>query len=131
VQGYTHDGEFILVAEDGANDVKNYPVQYVIGKVWVNNHAHVLQAKEGLAATRFLQYAFSQINVEIFLVGGGRSKLNAETMMQIQLCAPRDIEEQQQIGTYFCMLDKLISKHAIQLQKLKQIKSACLEKMFV
>ena len=27
VEGFTHNGEFILVAEDGANDLKNYPVQ--------------------------------------------------------------------------------------------------------
>ena len=39
--------------------------------------------------------------------------------------------EQQKIGTYFSTLDVLISKHATQLKKLKQIKSACLEKMFV
>jgi type I restriction enzyme S subunit len=39
--------------------------------------------------------------------------------------------EQQKIGTYFRTLDELISKHATQLQKLQQIKSACLEKMFV
>jgi type I restriction enzyme S subunit len=39
--------------------------------------------------------------------------------------------EQQKIGTYFRTLDVLISKHATQLQKLQQIKSACLEKMFV
>ena len=131
VQGYTHEGEFILVAEDGANDLKDYPVQYVSGKVWVNNHAHVLQGKDGLAETRFLKYAFSQINVEVFLVGGGRSKLNAETMMQMKLCIPTDLAEQQKIGTYFRTLDELISKHATQLQKLQQIKSACLEKMFV
>jgi type I restriction enzyme, S subunit len=41
------------------------------------------------------------------------------------------LEEQKKIGTYFRTLDALIAKHAIQLQKLKQIKSACLEKMFV
>ena len=40
-------------------------------------------------------------------------------------------EEQKRIGTYFRSLDELISKHGTQLQKLKQIKSACLEKMFV
>ena len=131
VQGHTHAGEYILVAEDGANDLKNYPVQFVSGKVWVNNHAHVLQAKDGLAVTRFLKYAFTQINVEIFLVGGGRSKLNAETMMEMQLCAPEEIEEQQKIGHYFRTLDELISKHAIQLEKLKQLKTACLERMFV
>lgn len=39
--------------------------------------------------------------------------------------------EQQKIGTYFRTLDELITKHAIQLQKLQQIKSVCLEKMFV
>lgn len=52
-------------------------------------------------------------------------------MMQLELCSPVDIEEQQKIGTYFRTLDELISKHGIQLQKLQQIKSACLEKMFV
>lgn len=48
VDGYTHDGEFILIAEDGASDLKDYPVQYVNGKVWVNNHAHVIQGKKDL-----------------------------------------------------------------------------------
>lgn len=44
---------------------------------------------------------------------------------------PTEDAEQQKIGTYFRTLDELISKHAIQLQKLNQLKSACLEKMFV
>lgn len=39
-------------------------------------------------------------------------------------------DEQQKIGTYFRTLDELIAQHATQLQKLQQIKSACLEKMF-
>tara|TARA_R110002073_G_scaffold233985_1_gene395242 strand:- start:11071 stop:12312 length:1242 start_codon:yes stop_codon:yes gene_type:complete len=42
-----------------------------------------------------------------------------------------ELEEQRQIGAFFCNLDELISKHTTQLGKLKQIKSACLEKMFV
>jgi type I restriction enzyme S subunit len=41
------------------------------------------------------------------------------------------LEEQKKIGTYFRTLDELISQHATQLQKLQQIKSACLERMFV
>jgi type I restriction enzyme S subunit len=64
VDGYTHKGEFILVAEDGANDLRNYPVQYVNGEVWVNNHAHVLQGKDNLADTRYLGYAISQTNID-------------------------------------------------------------------
>ena len=60
VEGYTHDGEFILVAEDGANDLKNYPVKCVKGRIWVNNHAHVLQGKYACADNQFLAYAISQ-----------------------------------------------------------------------
>ncbi len=40
-------------------------------------------------------------------------------------------DEQQKVGSYFRNMDVLIAKHATQLQKLQQIKSACLEKMFV
>jgi type I restriction enzyme S subunit len=39
--------------------------------------------------------------------------------------------EQKKIGAHFRTLDELIAKHAIQCQKLKQVKFACLEKMFV
>lgn len=44
---------------------------------------------------------------------------------------PSDPIEQQKIGTYFCQLDDLIFKHYIQLEKLKKLKTACLEKIFV
>ena len=47
------------------------------------------------------------------------------------ICFPIDKPEQQKIGTYFRTLDSLITQHAIQLQKLQQLKSACLQKMFV
>lgn len=40
-------------------------------------------------------------------------------------------EEQQKIGRYFRTLDELIAQHAFQLAKLKQLKAACLERMFV
>ena len=39
--------------------------------------------------------------------------------------------EQKKIGAYFRQLDELIFRHATQLEKLKQVKAACLEKMFV
>ncbi|WP_270324041.1 restriction endonuclease subunit S [Lactococcus petauri] len=85
VEGFTHDGEFILVAEDGANDLKNYPVQYVNGKVWVNNHAHVLQGKNTITDNKFLMNSIKNFNIEPFLVGGGRAKLNADVMMKLKV----------------------------------------------
>lgn len=57
--------------------------------------------------------------------------ITKEDLLSYSFNAPKDIEEQQKIGTYFRTLDELISKHNTQIQKLKQIKSACLEKMFV
>lgn len=39
--------------------------------------------------------------------------------------------EQQKIASYFCNLDKQISLQTQRLEKLKQIKAACLDKMFV
>ena len=53
IQGYIDDfifdGDAILVAEDGGNfdQYAERPIaQWVTGKYWVNNHAHILRAKE-------------------------------------------------------------------------------------
>ena len=41
------------------------------------------------------------------------------------------IDEQNQIGTFFDHFDNLIALQKHELEKLKNIKKACLEKMFV
>ena len=130
VEGFTHDGEFVLVAEDGANDLKNYPVKCVNGRIWVNNHAHVLQGKAGIADNSFLAFAISQSDIESLLVGGGRAKLNAETLMSIEFRLPC-LQEQYRIGEYLTQLDHLITLHQRELEKLQNIKKSMLEKMFV
>lgn len=129
VEGFTHDGEFILVAEDGANDLQNYPVQYVDGKVWVNNHAHVLQAKEETVDNKFLMNALKHTNIEPYLVGGGRAKLNADVMMKIDFKVPK-LLEQVQLGKFFDNLDHLITLHKRKLAKLKELKKGYLQKLF-
>ena len=130
VEGFTHEGEFILVAEDGANDLQDYPVQYVSGKVWVNNHAHVLQGNEGQTDNKFLMNAFKNINIEPFLVGGGRAKLNADIMMKLTLRVPI-YDEQQKIGAFFSTLNATITSHQRKLEKLQNLKKAYLNEMFV
>ena len=129
VEGFTHNGEFILVAEDGANDLKNYPVQYVNGKVWVNNHAHVLQGKKTITDNKFLMNAIKNFNIEPFLVGGGRAKLNADVMMKLNILLPTFVE-QEKIGSLFSLLDKTIALHQRKLDLLKEQKKGFLQKMF-
>jgi len=48
VNDYLFDGEYVLLAEDGTViDENGYPiVQLVSGQFWVNNHAHIMQAKK-------------------------------------------------------------------------------------
>ena len=129
VEGFTHDGEFILVAEDGANDLKNYPVQYVNGKVWVNNHAHVLQGKNTITDNKFLMNSIKNFNIEPFLVGGGRAKLNADVMMKLNILLPT-FDEQEKIGSFFSLLDDTIALHQRKLDLLKEQKKGYLQKMF-
>lgn len=130
VEGHTHEGEFVLVAEDGANDLKNYPVQFVNGRIWVNNHAHVLQGKKDIIDNHFLAYAIRRTNMGSLLVGGSRPKLNAETLMKIAISVP-EIEEQRMVGTQLNQFDNLITLHQRKLEKLKNLKAAYLNEMFV
>ena len=130
VDGFTHDGEFILLAEDGANNIYDYPVHYVNGKIWVNNHAHVLQAKEGTADNLFLLVSLKSINMEPYLVGGGRAKLNADVMMKLPIGVPSN-QEQVILGRFFNTLNSLISLHQRKLDHLKELKKGLLQQMFV
>ena len=110
VEGFTHDGEFVLIAEDGANDLKNYPVKYVKGRFWANNHVHVIQGNVNDCDNKFLKYGFSRTDVESLLVGGGRAKLNANIMMNMDLIIP-ELKEQKSIGELFLKIDNLITLH--------------------
>ena len=66
-----------------------------------------------------------------FLAQGiSRYNISKNKMMDIEIPIPK-IEEQKQIGSYFRNLDNLITLHQRELEKLKNIKKACLEKMFV
>ncbi|MCU1801284.1 restriction endonuclease subunit S [Pectobacterium parvum] len=57
-------------------------------------------------------------------------EISSKQLKKMEIRLPKH-SEQQKIGAYFRKLDELISQHATQLEKLKQIKSACLAKMFV
>lgn len=50
---------------------------------------------------------------------------------KIKVLYPRDKIEQQKIASFFTSLDKQISLQEQRLEKLKQIKASCLDKMFV
>lgn len=57
--------------------------------------------------------------------------LSMENIRKFIVSVPKDFEEQEKIGQYFAKLDHLITLHQRELEKLKNLKKACLEKMFV
>ncbi|XBD44137.1 restriction endonuclease subunit S [Acinetobacter thermotolerans] len=130
IDGYTHEGEFILIAEDGANDLINYPVQYVNGKIWVNNHAHVVSGKQHIVDNKFLKYRLGSIDFTKYLVGGGRAKLNAGAMKEIAFLLPC-LEEQTKIANFLSSIDQKIEVVAQQIEQAKTWKKGLLQQMFV
>ena len=130
VEGYTHSGEFILVAEDGANDLTKYPVKYINGEAWINNHAHVISNKQGITNTKFLIYRFSMFNYIPFLVGGSRAKLNANSLLKLKMKIPI-IEEQEKIAQLLYRLDSMITLHNKKLNRLESLKKEYLNYLFI
>ena len=106
---------------------RNDPIYFKDGNIiWFKN--------QGTFNGNFLYYSFVGERIQNYIKeSAGTGTVGTYTISSgkdTPLTSPL-LEEQQKIGTYFRQLDELISKHAIQLQKLKQVKSACLEKMFV
>ena len=62
--------------------------------------------------------------------GGTIKTITKEALSDFELSIP-NYQEQKQIGAYFRNLDDLITLHQRELEKLKNLKKACLEKMFV
>ena len=87
VDGNTHDGEYVLIAEDGSKSLENYSIQYVKEKFWANNHVHVVSGNSRLN-TRFLYHYLRIVNFIPLLTGGGRAKLTKGQMIQIPIPIP-------------------------------------------
>ncbi|BBE87751.1 TPA: restriction endonuclease subunit S [Haemophilus influenzae] len=87
VEGYTHEGEFVLIAEDGSASLENYSIQWAVGKFWANNHVHVVNGKEKLN-NRFLYHYLTNMNFIPFLAGKERAKLTKAKLQQIPIPIP-------------------------------------------
>lgn len=115
VNEFIFDDELVLVAEDGGNfGSKTRPIAYrVSGKCWVNNHAHVLKAKEFIDVD-YLCYSLMFYNVGSMVNGATRQKLNQNQLRQM-LVPKRTLEEQKEI------VSQLNSLATIKENRIKQI----------
>lgn len=98
VDGYLFDGTFLLVGEDGSvvQPDGSPVVNWAEGKIWVNNHAHVLVSSGDSCDLRFLYFFLTTVEVRPYVTGGTQPKLNQGNMNKISIPVP-PIEVQREI----------------------------------
>jgi type I restriction enzyme S subunit len=106
VDGYLFDDELVLVAEDGANLVnRSTPVAYsVSGKIWVNNHAHILKPLDGHSS--FWAARLETLDFFPWVSGSAQPKLTSEALMNIEVSAPRSIALRAELGAEIVAYDQ-------------------------
>mgnify|MGYP000257212745 CR=1 FL=1 len=132
VKDYIFDGEYILLAEDGGHfdEFQTKPIaQYITGKSWVNNHAHILQATEK-DCTKYIYYALVHKDIRKYINGSSRAKLNQEDMWQIVILLP-NLKQQIKIAQFMSSIDKILSIEEKMLTVLEEKKQGLLQQMFI
>jgi len=108
VDDYLFDEDLLCISEDGANLLmRTYPIAFPIsGKVWVNNHAHVLRFKS-IVTQKYVEYCFSGMKLDEYITGAAQPKLTQKALNSIIINLPSTLDEQQSI---VAALDSLKSK---------------------
>lgn len=134
IDDYLIDGEFVLVGEDGAPflDPLKPKAYRIIGKSWVNNHAHILEANYSMNSQYVLHY-LNQLDYSHFVNGTTRLKLTKGNLEKISIpLSP--LEEQNRIIQKIDSLFNVIEKGEEHLKnaqyQLKLYRESVLQKAF-
>ena len=129
VDDYLFDGIYTLIGEDGSvvkEDGLPY-MQYVWGKLWVNNHAHILQGKNGFS-TEMLHVMLSTTNIRHLVTGAVQAKLSQANMQKILVAIP-STNILDEIRPKFDKLYQLIRKNENESHRLSQLRDTLLPRM--
>lgn len=98
VAGSTHQGEHVLVSEDGNNlRSRRTPIAFVAtGNFWANNHIHVLEPDSNQISARYLAFAIDSQDLEHLLTGSAQPKLNQRSLNTISVTLP-DLRRQAEV----------------------------------
>ncbi len=89
VDRYLFDGIYLLLGEDGTVvDSRGFPIlQYVEGKFWVNNHAHIITGKNGFSV-ELLYLLFSLTSVQSIVTGAVQPKISQTSLNKVSVVIP-------------------------------------------
>ena len=127
VNDYLFDDDLILLGEDGENILsRNLPLAFrVSGKIWVNNHAHVLKPNNG-TSIGFLTEYLESLNYEDLNSGTAQPKLNKEKCLRIPVAIPT-LAEQEAIATALSDADALIDSLEQLIAKKRLLKQGAMQ----
>lgn len=129
VNDYIFDDDLILLGEDGANIImRSTPLAFLVsGKVWINNHAHVLKTKSGFSRYYVCNYLES-LSYDKYNTGTAQPKLNREVCEKIPVLLPPK-KEQNRLSELFTTWDTAIEKQSELIAKLKLRKRALMQQL--
>ncbi|CAB0530475.1 hypothetical protein CIP101841_02339 [Corynebacterium diphtheriae] len=120
VEGRTHEGPLLCLAEDGENlQSRLLPVAWCQdGEFWANNHVHVLG---GVSRNRlkFFEYAILNTDLSGYITGSAQPKLSQQAMRNITV-PDFGFDEEERIGEFFGALDDKIAANI-------RVKGTCTE----
>lgn len=123
----------IVIARTGASVGKSYIYHPIDGKVYFAGF--LIRARVNKKVDREFVYLNTLTDgfkkyIRFVSQRSGQPGVNAEELKSYLMNLPASLPEQRAIASYFTALDAQITLHRERLEKLKQIKAACLEKMF-
>ena len=132
IDDYIFDGRYILVAEDGENlNSKKLPLALVAtGKFWVNNHAHILRGKLGIADDTFLLACLNNADIKPFVTGAAQPKLSQGNLRRIQIPLP-PLPIQRRIAGILSAYDELIENSQRRIKILESMARGLYREWFV
>ncbi len=89
VENYIFDGIYLLMGEDGSVITPSGKpmLQYVWGKFWVNNHAHILQGKKPFT-TEFIYLMFKNMDITGIVTGSAQPKISQGRLFKKKTIIP-------------------------------------------
>lgn len=128
VDDYIFDERLVLLGEDGAPFFDDFrPVSHLIdGKIWVNNHIHVLRTKDNVVDS-YLVHALNSVDYHEYINGSILNKLTQSNMNRIKIPLPSYIE-QQAIADYLdetcSKIDEIIADAKASIDEYKELKQS-------
>lgn len=126
ISTFDYDVPYIGIIKDGSGVGRSqlYPAfSSLLGTM-----QYILPKKKN--NVNFLAYLFETIDFSLYVNGSSIPHIYFRDYCSKEVHIPQK-EEQEIIGRYFTNLDRQITLQSQRLEKLKQIKAACLDKMFV